>query len=178
VPFRVEVSTDGPVRGPAEAPVTIVEFEDFQCPYCRRVQSTLDQVLVRYNGKVKLVHRDFPLASLHPKSHDAHEAARCAGEQGKFWEFRDLLYTGVGQAISEQINDYAERLKLDSDAFKTCVAGGKYKAAVRKDEEEGARLGVEGTPAFFINGRAFSGAQPEANFAQIIDEELSEREQR
>jgi protein-disulfide isomerase len=175
-PFRAEVSTDGPVRGPAEALVTIVEFEDFQCPYCKRVQSTLDQVLARYNGKVKLVHRDFPLVSLHPKSHDAHEAARCAGEQGKFWEFRNLVYTGVGQALPEQFNDYAERLKLDSAAFRTCVAGGKYKAAVRKDEEEGARLGVEGTPAFFVNGRAFSGAQPEANFAQIIDEELSKRE--
>jgi protein-disulfide isomerase len=155
--------------------VTIVEFEDFQCPFCKKAQAVMDQVLVHYKDRVKLVHRDFPLDSLHPASRNAHEAARCAGLQGKFWEYRSLLYAGGAAANEEQLEKYAAGAKLDVVAFSNCMASGQFKAAVQKDEEEGARLGVEGTPAFFVNGRLLSGAQPESAFVQVIEEELTRR---
>jgi len=177
-PFRAEVTGEGPVRGSAEAPVTIVEFEDFQCPFCKKAQAIMDQVLVHYKDRVKLVHRDFPLDSLHPASKNVHEAARCAGEQGKFWEYRGLLYSTNTAPGAEQLDKYATEAKLDVGAFKNCVETGKFKAAVLKDEEEGTRLGVEGTPAFFVNGRLLSGAQPESAFVQVIEEELNQRAKR
>lgn len=177
-PFRAEVSEGGPILGSAGAPVTIVEFEDLQCPFCKKVKVTLDQVLARYKEQVKLVHRDFPLQSLHPTSWLAHEAARCAGEQGKFWEYRNLVYANGPVSGQEQLNNYAAQLKLSAPEFQACIASGKFKAAIQKDEDEGVRIGVEGTPAFFINGRFLSGAQPENGFAQIIDEELNKRAQR
>jgi protein-disulfide isomerase len=177
-PFRAEVTGEGPVRGSPEAPVTIVEFEDFQCPFCKKAQAIMDQVLVHYKDRVKLVHRDFPLDSLHPASRSVHEAARCAGEQGKFWEYRGQLYSTGTAAGAEQLDKFAAEAKLDVGAFKNCVESGKFKAAVLKDEEEGTRLGVEGTPAFFINGRLLSGAQPESAFVQVIEEELNQRAKR
>ena len=172
-PFRTEVSGEGPSRGSAGAPVTIVEFEDFQCPFCKRAQATLDEILARYKDKVRVVHRDFPLEPLHPASMRAHEAARCADDQGKFWEYRELLYKNSPSAAPEQLNDYAAKVGADVRAFQQCVESGKFKDAIQKDEAEGERLGIQGTPAFFINGRPLSGAQPENEFAQIIDEELN-----
>jgi len=177
-PFRAEVDTAGPSRGPAGAPVTIVEFEDFQCPFCKKAQQTLEGVLVRYKDKVRMVHRDFPLQPLHPAALKAHEAARCAEEQGKFWEFRDLLYQKAPAAAPEQLYSYASQLGMNTSDFKKCLDSEKFRAVVQKDEDEGIRIGVEGTPAFFINGRLLSGAQPESEFARVIDEELSKRAQR
>jgi len=177
-PFRSDVGAEGPSRGAADAPVTIVEFEDFQCPFCKKAQGTLEQVLLRYKDKVRVVHRDFPLQPLHPASQKAHEAARCAEEQGKFWEYRDLLYKNAPAAAPEQLNDYASRTGMDVTAFKQCLDSGKFKLVVQKDETEGNRLGVQGTPAFFINGRLLSGAQPENEFARVIDEELNKRAQK
>jgi protein-disulfide isomerase len=171
-PFRASVGVDGPTRGAATARVTIVEFEDFQCPFCRKAQDTVQQVLLRYKDTVRLVHRDFPLQPLHPASWKAHEAAHCAAEQGKFWEYRDLLYKNA-PAPPEQLTAFASQLGLDSADFKTCLDSGKFKAAVQKDEDEGDRLGVQGTPAFFINGRPLAGAQPESEFSRMIDEELN-----
>ncbi|HUO24017.1 MAG TPA: thioredoxin domain-containing protein [Candidatus Aquilonibacter sp.] len=171
-PYRAVVGLDGPSRGAPSAPVTIVEFEDFQCPFCRKAQDTLQQVLLKYKDSVRFVHRDFPLQPLHPASWKAHEAARCAAEQGKFWEYRDLLYKNA-PAAPEQLPTFASQLGLDSIAFKTCLESGKFKAAVQKDEDEGDRLGVQGTPFFFINGRPFPGAQPESEFSRVIDEELN-----
>jgi protein-disulfide isomerase len=170
-PFRMTVGVEGPTSGAANAAVTIVEFEDFQCPFCRKAQETVQQVLAQYKDKVRLVHRDFPLQPLHPDSEKAHEAARCALEHGKFWEYRDLLYKNA-PAAGPQLTTYATQLGMNSDDFKKCVDSGKYKDAVLRDEGEGEKLGVTGTPAFFINGRPFSGAQPESEFARIIDEEL------
>jgi protein-disulfide isomerase len=178
VPFRAEVTADGPSRGSADASVTIVEFEDFQCPFCRKAQETLEQVLARYKDKVRMVHRDFPLQSLHPASWKAHEAARCAEEQGKFWEFRALLYKNAPAAGPEQLSSYASQASMSLPDFQKCVDSGKFRAVVQKDENEGERLGVDGTPAFFINGRRLSGAQAETEFARIIDEELNKRAQR
>src|SRR5262249_25878458 len=163
---------DGPARGIADAPVTIVEFEDFQCPFCKRAQATLDQILVSYKDRVKLVHRDFPLQPLHPAAWKAHEAGRCAQDQGKFWEYRDLLYRNTPAADPESLSKYASQLGLDPGHFRECLDTDKFKAVVEKDEAEGERLGVQGTPAFFINGRPLTGAQSTSEFARIIEEEL------
>ena len=174
VPFRADVPVDGaPFRGQANAPVTIVEFQDFQCSFCKRVQPTLSQILARYGEKVKLVYRDFPIESLHPDALLAHEAARRAGEQGKFWEYHDILFATAPAASPEQLDAYAKQVGIDVPTFKTCLGSGKYRDAVQKDEDEGARLGVTGTPSFFINGRPFPGAQPLEDFSRVIDEELA-----
>lgn len=171
---RVDVSIEGaPFRGAAEAPVTIVEFSEFQCPFCSRVQGTLKQLLERYPGKVKLVYRDFPLDSLHPKARLAAEAARCAKDQEKFWEYHDKLFTHFPQAAPDDLKQYAAQLGLDGAKFDSCLSGGVHKAAVQRDFDEGTRLGVTGTPAFFINGRVLTGAQPLEGFVRVIDEELA-----
>jgi protein-disulfide isomerase len=171
---RVAVSTDGaPARGGAKAPVTIVEFSDFHCPFCKRVLPTLKELEAKYGDKVKLVFRDYPLDQLHPGARKAHEAARCAGEQGKFWEFHDALFAGEADSGAQRLKTYAKQVGIDVAKFDQCVAGGKHKELVQKDVDEGARLGVTGTPAFFINGELVSGAQPLENFARIIDRELA-----
>ena len=172
-PFRAAVGINGPTRGPADAPVTIVEFEDFQCPFCKRAQATLELVLASYRDKVRIVHRDFPLQQLHPLSWKTHEAARCAEDQGKFWEYRKLLYENKPAAGVEELTAYASQLGIAVPDFRKCLDSGKFKAAVQKDEDEGESLGIQGTPAFFINGRLISGAQPASEFARVIDEELS-----
>src|SRR5215472_4434546 len=170
--FRASVGLDGPTRGAGNAPVTIVEFEDFQCPFCKRVEDTMEQVLARYKDRVRMVHRDLPLRTLHPASWKAHEAGRCAEEQGKFWEYRDLLYKNPAAISPEQLNDYASEAGLNVSDFTKCLDSGKFNAIVQKDEDEANRLGIQGTPFFFINGRLLSGAQPESEFVRIIEDEL------
>ena len=173
---RVAVSTDGaPVRGANDAPVTLVEFSDFHCPFCNRAQSTLKQVLERYPGKVKLVYRDFPLEGLHPQARAAAEAARCANDQGKFWEYHDVLYTTAPRGAPDDLHRYAAQVGLDVPKFDQCVSSGAHRAAVKRDMEEGSRLGVTGTPAFFVNGRPLQGAQPLDAFVRVIEEELRGR---
>jgi protein-disulfide isomerase len=172
--FRADVSVNGaPSKGSEKAVVVIAKFEDFQCPFCKQAQSALGEILSRYDGKVRLVHKDLPLDSLHPQARQAAEAARCAGEQGKFWKYHDMLYANFPKADLEELKIYAKSSGLDLAAFDQCFSMGKYKAAVEKDSEEGARLGLTGTPVFFINGRELSGAQPVEAIAQIIDEELA-----
>jgi protein-disulfide isomerase len=167
---RVEVSTDGaPVRGTAEA---LVEFSDFQCPFCKQVQATLTQLLTRYPGKVKLAYRDFPIDSLHPQARRAAEAARCAQDQGKFWDYHDLLFANSPQASPEDLGRYAQQAGLDLTKFEPCLSGGVHQAGVQREVNDGTRLGITGTPAFFINGRPLSGAQPLEAFVRVIDEEL------
>jgi protein-disulfide isomerase len=173
---RVTVLTEGaPIRGSAEAPVTLVEFSDFHCPFCNRAQGTLKQVLERYPGKVKLVYRDFPLDALHPQARQAAEAARCANDQGKFWDYHDALYSNSPRGTPDDLRRYAEQVGLDVAKFQQCVASGVHKAGVQKDVEEGSRLGVTGTPAFFVNGRPLEGAQPVEAFIRVIEEELRGR---
>ena len=172
--FRAEVSINGaPFKGSAAAPVTVVKFEDFQCPYCKRVQGTMAELLSRYGNKIKLVHRDFPISDIHPLAWKAHEAARCANEQGKFWPYHDQLYSNAPKASVEDLKAYAKEAGLTMPAFDQCLTSGKYKALIQKDLDEGARLGVNGTPTFFINGRVLSGAQPLETFAGIVDDELT-----
>jgi protein-disulfide isomerase len=173
-PLRARVPVDGaPFTGPAAAPVTVVEFTDFHCPFCKRVLPTLTQLRSRYGDKVKLVFRDFPIESLHPNARTAHEAARCAGDQGKFWAYHDALYANAPKASRDDLKAYAQEVGLDVASFEQCLRSGKYQAAVQKDVEEGLRLGVNTTPSFFINGRLLSGAHPLESFARVIEEELA-----
>ena len=171
---RVDLSVKGaPSKGSEKAEVTIVKFEDFQCPYCKAVQPNFQEVLKRYDGKVRLVHKDLPLDQIHPQARQAAEAARCADDEGKFWEYHDRLYASSPNAAPEDLRLYAKDLGLNQELFDKCLARGKYKAAIQKDLNEAANLGLTGTPAFFINGRELSGAQSVQAISQIIDEELS-----
>jgi protein-disulfide isomerase len=170
---RVDVSTEGaPFLGPADAKVTIVEFSDFHCPFCKRVLPALSEVQSRYGDKVKLVFRDFPLDRLHPQARRAAEAARCARDQNKFWQYHDLLFANAPQASPEQLKAYAEQVGLDVQAFERCLTSGKHAAGVQRDVDDGNRVGVSGTPAFFVNGRLLTGAQPVERFVRVIDDEL------
>src|SRR5436309_2842471 len=169
-----EVGGEGaPFLGPVAAPVTIVEFSDFQCPFCKQVVPTLTQVRSRYGEKVKLVYRDFPIDGLHPQARKAAEAARCAQDQGKFWDYHDALFANAPKLSLEQLKAYAQQVGLDLPSFERCLASGAHAAAVQKSVDEGIRLGVTGTPAFFINGEFVSGAQPVESFARVIERELA-----
>lgn len=173
-PSRVDLNIDGaPFKGPATAPVTIVEFQDFHCPFCQRVQPTLVQLAARYGERVKLVYRDFPIDSLHPQARSAHEAARCADAQGRFWPYHDALYAKPSNGSLDRLKAIAKEADVEMEAFERCLNARTYRSTVQKDIDEGTRLGVIGTPTFFINGRVISGAQPLENFTRIIDEELA-----
>ena len=172
---RSKISINGaPFKGAEKAPVTIVKFEDFQCPYCKTVQPTVAELLKKYDGKVRLVHKDLPLDAIHPQARQAAEAARCADEQGKFWNFHDVLYANSTKLSLDDLKSYASEIGLNLESFQACYNSGKFKAAVQRDFTEGSQLGITGTPAFFINGRELSGAQPVEAFTAIIDEELSQ----
>jgi protein-disulfide isomerase len=168
----VEVAATGPAKGPANAPVTIVEFSDFQCPFCSRANATVDQVMKAYGDKVRLVFRDYPLP-FHENAQKAAEASHCAEEQGKFWEMYDKLFSNQQALKVEDLKKYAGQLGLDQKKFDECLDSGKMAAAVKKNADDGAEAGVEGTPAFFINGHLISGAQPFEEFKRVIDKELT-----
>jgi protein-disulfide isomerase len=173
-PPRVAVSVAGdPAKGPAAAPITIVEFSDFQCPYCARVNPTLKQVEEKYGDKLRMVFRDFPLVQIHKEAAKAAEAGECAHEQGKFWEMHDRLFANQSKLQVEALKQAASELGLDSAKFDQCLDSSKYASEVQSDVDEGARYGVTGTPAFFINGRLLGGAQPLQAFTEVIDEELA-----
>ncbi|MEK7404822.1 MAG: thioredoxin domain-containing protein [Acidobacteriota bacterium] len=172
-PPSVQVAYDpARVKGDPNAPVTIVEFSDFQCAYCKNTQTTLKNILTKYNGRVKLAYMDFPLREIHPLAQTAAEAARCAGEQGKFWEFHDALFADQSKLREADLAAHARALGLDEKSFQSCLASGKYKPKVEADLQEGSKAGVAGTPGFFINGVFLSGAQPQAEFEKIIDTQL------
>jgi protein-disulfide isomerase len=174
--LRRPVATDrGFAKGPQDAPVIIVEFSDFQCPFCKTVNPTLGQLLEKYAGKVRLVFRDYPLAQLHPGAPMAHEAARCAGEQGRFWDYHDMLFDRSPRHSPGELKQYAQELKLDTAAFGRCLDSGKYEAEIARDVQEGGALGVTATPSFFINGRYLEGARPLAAFQRIIERELARK---
>jgi protein-disulfide isomerase len=170
---RYEVKTEGsPVLGSPEAVVEIVEFSDFQCPFCSRVTPTLKQVQKDYGDRVRIVFKHLPLG-MHPKAPDAHAAAEAAHRQGKFWEMHDAIFANQQQMAPEKYVEYATQLGLDLERFKKDVADPAVRQRVEGDAEEAARLNVRGTPGFFINGRYLSGAQPLSAFKQRIDEELA-----
>lgn len=173
-PPRMKISYD-PLRlnGSPNALVTIVEFSDFTCPFCRQVNSTLKKVIAKYQGKVSLAYRDFPMSELHPQAQLAAEASRCAAEQGKFWEYHDSLFDSPGNLTREDLAKSAENLHLYAKQFDSCLSSGKYKAQVDQDFQDGLRVGVFGTPGFFINGVFLAGSQPVAAFEKIVDQELA-----
>ena len=172
----VDVSADDdPVKGEATAPVTIIEFSDYQCPFCGRFwQDTLPSLEKDYiaTGKVKFVYRDFPL-SFHPYAQPGAEAADCAGDQGKYWEYHDKIFASQASLSDSSWEQFATDIGLNLNTFKTCFSSGKHRAEVQKDFNDGQAAGVSGTPAFFINGKLISGAQPYSVFKQIIDAELA-----
>jgi protein-disulfide isomerase len=172
--LRVEVAATGPAKGPDKAPITIVEFSDFQCPYCSRAEATVSQVLSEYGDKVRLVFRDFPLP-IHPDAPKAAEAARCAGDQGKYWEMHGKLFANQQALDGKALKEYAKSLSLDQQKFDKCLDSGEKTKLVELDRKAGEEVGVNGTPAFFVNGIMISGAQPLESFKSIIDGELARK---
>lgn len=165
---------DDPALGPADAPITIVEFSDFECPFCQKWNSEVyGKLKEQYPDQVRLVYRDFPLESIHANAFPAAEAANCANEQGQFWPFHDKLFS-MEQGLSTQAyTQYASDLGLNLDDFKACLESGKYKPEVQADFDFAANLGVRSTPTFFINGIALVGAQPFEVFQEVIEKELA-----
>ncbi|HSD66758.1 MAG TPA: thioredoxin domain-containing protein [Vicinamibacteria bacterium] len=171
-PYRVPVEVgDAPVRGNPKAPVTVVEFSDFQCPYCVRARPTVNRVRETYGDKVRWAFRHFPL-DFHAQAEKAGEGAACAGEQGKFWEMHDLLWVNTAKLQVADLKAHAATLGLDASKFGQCLDSGRYAGLVEADVQAGQGYGVSGTPAFFVNGRPLVGAQPFDAFAQVIDDEL------
>lgn len=169
------------LRGNANAPVVLAEFSDFSCPVCQRVQPRLDELLARYPGRVSLAYRDFPLVPLDEglsEGRAAAEASRCAAEQGRFWQYHDLVFAG-SEINAENLRDYARRAGLDQRRFDSCFAGGKYRDQVEQDRQDGKRLGVSGTPCFAVNGRMLKcGAYSTEAFAKIVEAELAAAQQK
>jgi protein-disulfide isomerase len=174
-PPRQNVSAaKGAARGPATAPIQIIEFSDFQCPYCQRANPAIAQVLKVYGDRIHFVYRHFPLPN-HPNAQPAAEASECAAEQGQFWAYHDKLFANPSRLGPADLKQHAADLGLDRQKFDACVDTRKYKAQVDADAEAGQQAGVNGTPAFFINGRVLTGAQPFEAFKRIIDDELSSK---
>jgi protein-disulfide isomerase len=172
-PPRLEIPRGtAPLRGPEKAPVTIVEFTDYQCPYCSRVQPTLERIFTEYKDQVNLVFKDFPL-DFHKDARGAHNAALCAADQNKFWEFHDIVFKNQQKIGIDDLKKYGADLGLDTEKFNACIDQRAHEKTVAANVQLGQTLGVTGTPCFFVNGRVLKGAVPFEQFKALIDEELS-----
>jgi protein-disulfide isomerase len=161
--------------GSSDAPVTIVEFTDYDCPYCRRYyHETFPQIMERYGDQIRYVMRHFPLASMHPEAVKAAEAAECAAEDGRFWEFHDLIMQGVPSLAVESLKEYAADIGVNTTAFNRCLDDGVKATAVQQDLRDGYMHGVRGTPNFFVNGYSLSGAQPIDVFSAYIEAAIAD----
>ncbi|MGE3579342.1 MAG: thioredoxin domain-containing protein [Vicinamibacterales bacterium] len=169
----VSIAPHDPVRGPATAAVTLVEFSDYQCPFCSRVTPTLKRLRDTYGERLRIVWKDFPLYDIHPLAQKAAEAAWCAGEQGKYWEFHDRLFVNQSTLGSEGLKQHATAVGLEPKGFATCLDSGRHADRVKEGAGLGRDLGVDSTPTAFINGRRVTGAHPYEVFAEIIDDELA-----
>jgi protein-disulfide isomerase len=171
----VDVSVDDdPSLGPADAPVTIIEFSDFQCPYCSRFQTeTFPQIIQNYGDKVRFVYRDFPLTNLHQYALKAAEASECADDQGAYWKYHDLLFQNQSALDDASLKNYAASLGLDTAAFNQCLDSDSTMSEIQKDYQDGITAGVQGTPAFFVNGNLIEGAQPYSVFQAAIEAALA-----
>jgi protein-disulfide isomerase len=171
---RYDIPTENAYAiGPADAPITIVEFSDFQCPFCRRWHDEVyEPLLASYPGQIRLVYRNFPLTSIHPDAMSAAEAAMCAGEQDAFWPYHEKLFSNetLGNTTYMQ---YAQDLGLNMGTFESCIEDHKYQQDIQADSDFAINLGIRSTPTFFINGLAIVGAQPLDVFKQVIDKELA-----
>lgn len=167
---EVKVTDTDPSLGDPKAPVTLIAFEDFECPFCRRFTQQTESLLIQNevkNGAVRLVWKDFPLA-IHSHTQKAHEAARCAWEQGKFWEYHDILFSNQNDLGINSLKQYAKNLGLNTKQFGTCLDSGKYISLIREKVNEGTSIGISGTPSFLINGATLVGAQPYQTFVDAI----------
>ena len=171
-PANIDIS-GRPVRGDPNAKVTLIEFSDYQCPYCRSAEPTVDEIMSDYQGKVKMVYMEFPLSSIHPYAQKAAEAAECANAQGKFWAYHDQLFNDSQGLDVPSLKAAAAAMGLDTAKFNACLDGGQMTAAVSAMQNLGSANGVGGTPSFFINGVSLVGAQPYAQFKQAIDAALA-----
>ncbi len=173
-PPKVVVDATGPAKGETTAPVTIVEFSDYECPFCGRAEPTVKELLAKYPGKIRLVYRDYPLP-MHPKAPKAAEAAHCAADQGgdaKYWQMHDKLIASNGKLDVPDLKAAARDVGLDGGKFDHCLDSGEKAKLVEMHKKAGDEVGVSGTPAFFINGHPLSGAQPLEAFTAIVDQEL------
>ena len=171
----VTVNPDDPSEGKADAPVTVVEFSDFQCPFCLRVMPTLKQLRMKYGDRIRLVWKDFPLTQIHPQAFVAAQAGNCAREQGKFWEYHDKLFANQSALQPDALKKYAADAGLDAAKFNQCLDTSKYEARVQDALATGSRLGIGSTPTVYVNGRMINGAQPIEVFESVIDEELARK---
>lgn len=168
----VEALAEDPARGPDTAPVELVEFSDFDCPYCRRATETVERLMEQFEGQIRFVYKDYPLPS-HPNAFKAAEAGNCAHEQGRFWALHDTMFASQGELDVDALKGYAADLGLDAEAFDECLDSGRHAATVDRDLRIGMRHGVSSTPTLFLNGRAVVGAAPYETFAEIVREELA-----
>jgi protein-disulfide isomerase len=175
-PPKIDVETAGRASrgGDANAPVTIIAFSDYECPFCKRAEVTVAQVMSAYPTQVRYVHRDFPLP-FHQHAHEAAQAARCVGDQGKFWEYHDKLFQAQDMS-TDNLKKMATDVGADPQKMQDCISAGKHEDEIQADIAAGSDVGVSGTPAFFINGRMLSGAQPFERFKELIDGELARRQ--
>jgi len=171
---RMDVSADDdPMKGGKDAKVTIIEFTDYQCPYCGKARPTVNKINELYGDKIKYVLRDYPLPpEMHPNAMKAAEAANCARDQNKYWEYSDVLWANQGHLDVVDLKKYAQDLKLNSKDFDACLDSDKYAQEIKKDQADGATVGVNGTPTFFINGKMLTGAINIEEFQKTIDSEL------
>ncbi len=160
------------VKGPEKAPVTLIEFSDFQCPFCKRAEPTVAQLLTEYGDKIRFVYRDYPL-SFHPRAFPASIAAHCAAEQGKYWDMYANLMKEQGDLSDDDLKKRAAAVKVDTAKFNACYDAKKPEATIKSSFDEGMAAGVTGTPSFFVNGRMLVGAKPIEEFKAIIDEEIA-----
>jgi len=171
--LAVAVALQDPSRGPATAVITLVEFADYQCPFCGRVTPTLKRLRETYGERLRIVWKDFPLYDIHPQAQKAAEAAWCAGDQGKYWEMHDQLFANQSTLAAEGLKQHATAVGLDAAAFAACLESGRHAERVKAGWSQGQALGVDSTPTSFVNGRHLTGAHPYETFAEVIDDELS-----
>ncbi|MBN2370241.1 MAG: thioredoxin domain-containing protein [Vicinamibacteria bacterium] len=172
-PRAVIGSVSAPTRGSADAPVTIVTFSNFQCPWCSRAALTLHEIERHYGDKLRVIYRHYPYR---PEAQKAAEAASCADEQGKFWEMHDKLFATQTDLAVPKLKEQAVEVGLNAKSFEECLDSNRRAKDWQRDLADGERLGITGTPAFFINGRLLSGAQPLARFQEVVDDELARLE--
>ncbi|MDO8621823.1 MAG: DsbA family protein [bacterium] len=172
-PVNITVSDSDHIRGSKDAKVTIVEWSDFQCPFCSRFHPSVVRAVQEYPGKVRWIYRHFPLDSIHPNARPSAEASECAAEQGKFWEFADKLIERQPQLGPDLYKTLAKELGLNESKFNDCVSSRKYQQKVTDDEQAGLAVGVRGTPGSFVNGIEVPGAVPYEQLKSYIDQALS-----
>lgn len=170
---NIPIPADAHIRGNVDAPITIVEYSDVQCPFCQTFHNNMEQIIAEYGDDVRWVYKHFPLDQLHPFARQGAQAAECAGEQEMFWEYTDLLYARQNEIAPASFAVFAEDLGLNVGDFNSCLDSGRYAEKVEAEFQEGLAVGVRGTPGTFFNGYPLQGAVPYGTMKSLIDQELS-----